>query len=101
MLPQPKNYTSGRVSGEAICAPTPAPGSPRRTPRGSSASPETAKPAKMRIDSSDMARRPRRAGRWAAALVAVACSDGAVRILDASRESFVQEVATKCQSEYF
>ena len=35
------------------------------------------------------------------ALVAVACSDGAVRILDASRESFVQEVATKCQSEYF
>ena len=35
------------------------------------------------------------------ALVAVACSDGAVRILDASRESFVQEVATKCKSEYF
>ena len=63
MLPPAKNYTFGCVSGEAICAPTPPPGSPRRTPRGSSASPETAKPPKMPRHGSDMARRPRRAGR--------------------------------------
>ena len=62
-----KNYTLAVSSGEAIFAPTPTPGSPRRTPRGSSASPETAKPPKMPRHGSDMARRPRRAGRWAAA----------------------------------